>query len=256
MMRALRMAFESDGPVKVSKPTLHALKKRGLVDVEWRLTNSGKLEVVDRIDLEGQCGELELPLVDINTDPTESPERTAFEHFVGQGYKGAFCEGGAILTVLKAACLDTLESLNPFLSRMDARTRFLEAQFTILQHHKEEILTAIRDVSRNKFLSNFSEIISEPFINDCYPGLTVAFAASFFEAVPRVLLAKVAEIFYRNPYVYRAGWPDITMVKEREVEFVEVKTTDKLHRSQLLTILAFQGLFPGKFKVVRLRCMC
>ncbi len=63
---------------------------------------------MERVNLEAQCKEFEL---EINTDPTEWPERTAFERFAGQRYKGAFCEGGAILTVLKGACLDTLTVL-------------------------------------------------------------------------------------------------------------------------------------------------
>jgi hypothetical protein len=43
-------------------------------------------------------------------------------------------------------------------------------------------------------------------------------------------------MFMRNPYDFRAGWPDLTIARENELRFVEVKTTDKLHSSQKNTI--------------------
>jgi hypothetical protein len=46
----------------------------------------------------------------------------------------------------------------------------------------------------------------------------------------------IAKRFAGDAYAYRAGWPDITAIRDGEVLFREVKTTDKLHRSQLETI--------------------
>lgn len=50
-------------------------------------------------------------------------------------------------------------------------------------------------------------------------------------------LAEIAEVFARNPYTYRAGWPDITMWRKSTIEFKEVKApNDKLRESQEKTI--------------------
>lgn len=46
-------------------------------------------------------------------------------------------------------------------------------------------------------------------------------------------LASIAEVFVQNPYDYRAGWPDLTLAGEYGVRFVEVKTTDRFHESQV-----------------------
>ena len=39
-------------------------------------------------------------------------------------------------------------------------------------------------------------------------------------------------MFFEKPYEYRAGWPDLTVVGD-SLRFVEVKTTDLLHESQI-----------------------
>jgi hypothetical protein len=36
-----------------------------------------------------------------------------------------------------------------------------------------------------------------------------------------------------KPYDYRSGWPDLTVIEDGEVSFIEIKTTDLLHASQL-----------------------
>jgi len=71
-------------------------------------------------------------------------------------------------------------------------------------------------------------------------------------AISRQQLAKITSKLLEAPYKYRKGWPDLTLVRNRVVEFVEVKTTDKLHTSQLETISAMQPVLDSKFSVVRI----
>jgi hypothetical protein len=43
-------------------------------------------------------------------------------------------------------------------------------------------------------------------------------------------------VFFSDPYAYAKGWPYLTLVEVGEVRFIEVKTTDRLHISQIITI--------------------
>lgn len=235
-----------------SESTLRSLKRRGLVNESKSLTESGFQKAVELIPLEEQCQHLVLDLKKIEVESFSNPELQAFEWFKSKACKGAYCEGGAILTVLKALALNKLTELNTFNSREDACIRFLEAQFTTLKEKKDEILKSIALTSDNEFLNNFSEIISYAFTKEVYPGLTVDFAHQLLNAVERRVFILVAEKFFESPYEYRNGWPDLTLVKNREVKFVEVKTTDKLHQSQIQILNQFRSLIPARFEVLRL----
>ncbi|EGA7539754.1 VRR-NUC domain-containing protein [Salmonella enterica] len=54
-----------------------------------------------------------------------------------------------------------------------------------------------------------------------------------FDTVGREKLFELAKVFAANPYQYRSGWPDLTLIRDKSIKFVEVKTTDNLHKSQL-----------------------
>jgi len=172
--------------------------------------------------------------------------------FKAQGFVGTYCEGGGILTVLKALSLDKLTELNTFNSRKDSCTRFIEAQFTILSDHKNEILDSILKTSEVRFLNNFSEIISYESIQEYYPGLSIEFAKHLVKKLDREVFFQVADNFFQSPYNYRKGWPDLTLVNSQEIRFVEIKTTDKLHRSQIQVIDKFRPLIPAEFEVLKL----
>lgn len=236
----------------LSMNTLTALRRRGLVNENDLLTKSGIQRAIELIPLDEQCQHLSLDLKKIPVNSFRNPEFKSYEWFKSKGYEGAYCEGGAILTVLKALALNTLTKYNTFDSREDACKRFLEAQFTILKEKKDEILKSVALISDNEFLDNFSEIISYGFIKEVYPGLTVDFAHQFLKAVERRVFVSVAEKFFESPYEYRKGWPDLTLVNNREVRFVEVKTSDKLHQSQIIILNQFRPLLPAKFEVLRL----
>lgn len=235
-----------------SRNTFKALQKKELLNGEDVLTKKGFLKSLELISLEQQCKFLSLNL-DIKTFKSlDFPEFQAYKWFKSQGFVGTFCEGGAILTVLKALTLDKLTELNSFNSREDACTRFLEAQFTILKNHKNDLLNSISKTSETRFLHNFSEIINFESIKEYYPGLSIEFAKHFARSLDREVFSKIADKFFQSPYDYRKGWPDLTLINENQVKFVEIKTTDKLHHSQIRIIDKFSPLIPAKFEVLKL----
>ena len=233
--------------------TQRALIARGLLSEEGTLTDCGRREALLFVPLQEQCERSDLPFQEVaNPDPSLRPEVALWTHMSRRGYIGSHCEGGAILQLLRAAALDTLSALNTFDSRSSACTGFTESHFSILADRSAEIVRALRSSSVDEVHRNFEEIYSYPFVSGWYPSMTATFIAALFEAIGPDRLGKIAEAIFENPYVYRNGWPDLTMVKGTRVLWIEVKTTDKLHMSQFITLERMKPLLPGEVRVVRL----
>ena len=250
MKITLRDAISSSTAVGTAG-TLAALRSRGLIDEFAKLTVLGQISALEQVSLKAQCEELGLELRDLAVEDLSEPEIAAWKHFRQEGYQGSWCEGGAILTLLKAMCLDTLARVNTFGSRDDACTRYLEAQFTIHAALREDLHSAIRSATPRLIEANFNEIYSHVFVRDVYPGLEVDFILALYERLGTSSLVDVATTFLQDPYQFRKGWPDLTLVDHDSAMFVEVKVRDKLHRSQLITIPAMRRVLPAEFFVVR-----
>lgn len=164
---------------------------------------------------------------------TSKPELAAAAHIEGSGEVCSWCEGGAINLLIKAAALETLARLNLFDDRSDAVRRHLEAQLTVLSAHVDEVLSSVASVSRDLVARNLQEILSDEFIREAYPRVSLSFAIGLFDMLGNTRLQQITAIFARLPYDYRSGWPDLTVLGSGGVRFVEVKTTDILHESQI-----------------------
>lgn len=206
---------------------------------------------IAKLPLVEQCLQLDITLEKIEGFPYgKKPEIDALNHFSAQGFVGAYCEGGPVLLLIRAAALDVLAQINIF-GRSDACTRFTEAQFIAYKESSELILNAIRNTDEAQVVRNFKEIYMFPQIPEYYPGLTAHIMSSLFVAIGAERLAQIAEAIMENPS-YRAGWPDLTMVKGWDMLWVEIKTTDRLHISQIMTIFRMKPLLPGNVRVVQL----
>ena len=75
---------------------------------------------------------------------------------------------------------------------------------------------------------------------------------AIWHALPKGQLARYAGYILKD-FGYRAGWPDLTLVKGNDVMFVEVKTTDKLHASQRDVILDILSPSNADVRVIRLK---
>lgn len=252
MGQALLQVYQEKTAEGVNKSTLKALFARGLIDESNLITSRGSRYFISKLTLTKQCDEINLELEELKLSYTERPESALLAHYRKLGYVGISCEGIGILTVLKALMLDKLAELNSLNDRGDACTRYLEAQFTILKDKINEIIPTIRTTTKERFFSNFQEIIEKPYISLKYPELSIDFAMALFNATNKDHFVEVANKLAEDPYVYRNGWPDLTLIKDKKVLFVEVKTTDKLHDSQLITIPTMCKIFPFKFTVCKL----
>ncbi len=202
--------------------------------------------------LKKQCETLSLDLHEINIPYEGSPETALLKYFEEQGYIGSYSEGIPVLTVLKALMLDKLAKHNYFNDRNDACCRYLEAQLTILKDKLDEIISSIANTDKNTFLKNMQEILNQPFIQREHPSLNIEFSEALFDAVDTKLFIALAHKIAEDPYTYRNGWPDLLIIKKDEVQLIEVKTTDKLHKSQLTTIPVLKQILPFPISVYQI----
>lgn len=207
------------------------------------MKNSEKFKKTQSLSLSQQCEKLKLHLRDIkiqrndknwivNGSGYEKPENAALKVLESKNWHGVNGEGGPILLTLKAAGFKWIMQNNHLSSQNDAETRYLEAAIKISQDKSAGFVEEVGRCTPEQMASNFQRIYGNQFVRDEYPGLSATFMMQFFANI-KSKLADIAEVFVTEPYKYRAGWPDLTVMHGSEVIFVEIKTTDKLHESQI-----------------------
>lgn len=198
-----------------------------------------------KVTLSDQCSEIGWSLTELlaqkhdkrlwslDGGPTGLPEEVVGQMLVGSGGSVSFCEGGSALLLMKAAALEALATMNPFGDRGDAVTRYLEAQMTILAEHTAEIVETVRTISPDALARNVNELATNSTLKSFFPRVKENFMLQLFEHLGRNKLADILLAFSTAPYDYRAGWPDLIVIKDGAMKLVEVKTSDKLLDSQL-----------------------
>ena len=161
------------------------------------------------------------------------PEEVVARAVSATGGNCSWCEGGSINLLLKAATLPVLSHRNPFNKRQDAIRRFLEAQLTILSAHGPELVDCSLAISPAELQRNIIEICTDTAIKKYYPRVYSDFICNLANAIPVELRSKMLQTYLLRPYDYRAGWPDLTVLSNDGLSFIEVKTTDQFHKSQL-----------------------
>lgn len=192
-----------------------------------------------------QCTEIGWSLTDIlaqkhdkriwslNGGLTGLPEEVVGQTYTSSGASVSFCEGGSALLLMKAAALETLARLNTFNDRADAVTRYLEAQMTILAEHTAEIIDTVRTITPDALVRNVNELIENPTLKSFFPRVNKRFMLELYEQLGNDKIADILLAFSAAPYDYRAGWPDLIVIKNGAMKLIEVKTSDKLLDSQL-----------------------
>lgn len=252
-MKSLLLDTVRGEKISANANTSAGLVKRGFLDLTGALTNDGWKLAVAMLPLTEQCHHLGITYEKLHgLDFKKNPEIAAWRHYSSIGYVGGYCEGGPILLLIRSATLNVLAKLNTLGSRQDACTRFTEAQLFILRDHSDLILSEVRSITREALVQNFTEIYNSPMIQEWYPGLTQGAVASIFDTLTSERLAEITSVIMEDPYKYRAGWPDLTMTNGTELLWAEIKTTDRLHMSQITTLHRMMPLLPGKIRVILL----
>ena len=146
----------------------------------------------------------------------DRPEAAALAYYQNEGFLGACCEGGPILLTLKAAGLDWLVKNNTFQDRNDAINRYLEAAIQISKDKRTGFVDHVALVRSGDFDRNFRELYASDFIRSNYPEISIRFIRELRKVLGQSLV-RIAEIFVEDPYRYRAGWPDLTLVRPNQL---------------------------------------
>jgi len=206
------------------------------------------IKAIQSMSLKGQCSALGWPLTTMTAHKKIGkkawttklakdlyPEQVVMFSVMSSGGKCSWCEGGSVNLMLKAAILEVLVSHNLYNGedREDAISGFLESHLTLLNNHKGELIDCAERISDSELKNNIAEVCSNSLIKEFYPRVREDFLHSLVENMSVDLRIRLLETYMVNPYGYRAGWPDLIVLNNGEISFVEVKTTDRFHDSQL-----------------------
>lgn len=256
-MRKGLMALVRDTGERVQGGTLGALRKRGLVGGDGQPTELGATVALISMPITEQCQRIGIGFEEIESSVKEQPAIRALDLAQMDGWRGAACEGGTILTLLKAASFPALVRLAqrlPYLADQAesmASSAYFEAQ--LKEGSAEEVAAEILRATPASVREAFGKIY-RGYIVEQFFGLSANLMVELLEALGRDLLRSLVLAIGKDPYEYRKGWPDLTLVRDFQVRFIEVKTSDRLHASQLVTIpYVARVLGLKRFSVLRLK---
>lgn len=106
-----------------SVSTMKALVKRGLITEQGTITDEGREFAITFLPLTEQCEQLNLSMYEFVGPYNSEPEYFLWRYFREYSFHAAYCEGGAFLTLIKAAALSILAEINTFNSIDDACTK-------------------------------------------------------------------------------------------------------------------------------------
>lgn len=162
--------------------------------------------------------------------PWGSVEQAAFARFEAEGWTGDDGEGGLILSLIKAA---SIRNLSPVYA-----SAFVEGLYF---HPRSGDMPSVSQMLTNVACATTDDVLRTYRVlaagaNETpvyYPSVTRAKILGLFAALGRERLHAIATLFAAAPYELRAGWPDLTLWRDDQILFREVKAPgDRLHASQ------------------------
>ena len=206
------------------------------------------------LTLKAQCEQINWPLHTMHAlkigagkwkegqDSDLKPEQVVVTRLAAENRESCWDEGRGIYLLMKAAALDVLTKRSIFNGTwISPREDAIRGGFRLetVKAYKLEILTCIKNISHRQLQENIAEICADPVIQHFFKkdyffkGIIQNFLSSLADSVDSDFITKIAAVFMRNPYGYGPGWPDLTVIDKNGLSFIEVKTTDRLHESQL-----------------------
>ena len=248
MSRALRSAARTGILDGVSRTTLRALEVRGLCDGD-SLSREGLIVSISQCSLSTQCELLQLPRKEWHLPKARSPEIAVMMTRSQNGAKVAYCEGGAVLLVLYCLCFERLYRLSRkhWGSAEEARSFMYTSILCygeLLEQHPElpdQMVADIANTREQELLRSFDILKSWQGSGDGWAGrdwvaVDRELVLQLFRALGNDRCAAIARRFLQDPFAFTKGWPDLVWVEGETAGLIEVKTKDRLHISQIITI--------------------
>jgi hypothetical protein len=168
-----------------------------------------------------------------NNGNWRSVEKAAFSIYEANGYVGC-CEEGALLKfLLKCASVRVCD----WLLEHDSQS-FIEGIYAI--QNEEHNIVDKRDLVwacnsqyygdllanvKNSSIDKINEVakVCDYISQGSMKVIDKNLIEVMFSIIGNETLFQIATVFKLEPYTYRAGWPDLTLMKDGVLEFIEVK---------------------------------
>jgi hypothetical protein len=199
------------------------------------------------------------------------PELIALNYYESKGYQASWCEGKTLFYLMKVASFSIMSDYKAWATKNgndvvwhsskiqlhDDREYckrtvsciLFEALCLMFADHHTEIVNGILTTTTKEIEKYSTEHIN---LNSLYSCVKVENVIALWRAVGSDLLAKIARIFVKGNYEYRSGWPDLILIRGKEIKFVEVKTTDLFHANQIRIINSFAKPLNLPFSVAHI----
>jgi len=230
----------------VTPLTLGALQVRRLVDTDGELTGPGTILSLSLLPLREQCQFLQIDTQEIQLPKKyKDPAVDAMYYFMESGNRCCYTEGGIIMKIIyclffhrlskytKPGWVHFMSGLSTLPLAIGLNIIDFEDYITDYETIEKNLLKTIAEADHNVFLTNYRKFFNKGF---CWYGVDEIFASEIVEIIGVRRFAEIARVILTDPYAFKIGWPDLTVIKNGNVEFVEIKSNDRLTISQLITI--------------------
>lgn len=262
-MRSALLDLIRDKPSTYNASTRKALEGRGLISSSGRVTDKGKKLGIALMPLDEQCHELGLPLRKVEVETFRAPERQALDLAKKEGWIGTSYEGTTILLLLKAVLFPTLVCMlrrqlphysEGEIEALAAKGYFESFSSGLGSSDAQMLAEGVFCATEETIGLGFERCRTASLeLAIAHPDLTFELILSLHKALGANTLCELVRLIQIDPYKYRKGWPDLTLVRNGVVAFVEVKTSDRLHESQIEAIPYVSSVLgKSRFAVWRL----
>ena len=254
------------------KATIKALKNRGLCLEDGNLTERGIVVAISLLPLSKQCYFMNIPLEQLVLEYYGYPEEAVLSHLasssklvyltentfgihVAQFFMFKYQYEIAVKHKLNLYSIaftfddysrkfiyeEILNSLDEMINNLNADTIEENYQLikTLNRQHNPVLSFSITIDNNNEVNVSLSEprdkngqFMMTYFYQDIWD---IEFYKNLYSFLGIEFIRKLIKLIIYNPQNYATGWPDI-VVLEKEPYFIEVKTTDRFHISQIITM--------------------
>ena len=211
-----------------------------------------------------------------------APEIVALEHYQNEGWQGHGGEGYVVTVILNAGYFcevfrefalarcrkEVRDNLGPWVKDpgwaglwkslkahlpisygSPTHAVYIHIDLELRRQRPEALVSAIVSADEERMRRGLRQMFRYDKMEDQEP-LDEDFVISVWKALSAAQLEGIASRRMQN--IGYVGWPDLTLVREKELKFIEVKTTDRLHESQLDTYLNVAAPLGLNFGIIQL----
>jgi len=241
-----------------SKELIQKFKKNGVCDIYGNLTERGHLLAIGCLGLEEQCKILGIKIDYEKIVINNNTEISALEFYKKQGYEGSSSVLQIVTDIIYSICFNKLYPLNlkkyGDVESADSYSGSLFCFGGYFKNIKLDLIDLLKNANENIVSNNFKKILK---INGYYKHLRIEEGISenliikVYRGIRNVDISKIGMLIFSNG-CYGVGWPDLILIKDNKIRFIEVKRKDKLRKSQIITIGDLKKITNLNFSVLKI----